>query len=203
MLSDCAETINISTKSSDDGKFRSPVISTDTLLAIRITHNIMWDHKAHSIIPKMHFAITSIIDVDVYVLLNVLSVLTLVSTINGHLELMALLQPATKLGEGNIFRSVCQEFCSQGVFSPTLRGEDEGSGEGGLQVHTYGGGWGSGPGGSPGPDPGGSIPECTEADSPPPPADGYCCGRYPPYWDAFLLSSVRANCDLCYRIAAM
>ena len=26
-----------------------------------------------------------------------------------------LLLPATKLGQGNIFRSVCQEFCSQGV----------------------------------------------------------------------------------------
>ena len=28
--------------------------------------------------------------------------------------LLALLPPATKLGQGNIFRSVCQEFCPQG-----------------------------------------------------------------------------------------
>ena len=38
------------------------------------------------------------------------------------------LPPATKLGQGNIFRSVCQEFCSQGG--------------GGLQAHYQGGGWG-------------------------------------------------------------
>ena len=31
-----------------------------------------------------------------------------------------LLPPATKLGQGNIFRSVCQEFCSQGGSTQTL-----------------------------------------------------------------------------------
>ena len=29
-----------------------------------------------------------------------------------NLESLAFLPPATKLGQGNIFRSVCQEFCS-------------------------------------------------------------------------------------------
>ena len=98
------------------------------------------------------------------------------------------------LGQSNIFRSVCQEFCSwgrwrvvfqhalqvvsqhalqvsrEGVFRPTARGEVEGSGQRG----------------SPGPYPGGlqahtqgglhahtgggggvHIPACTEADTPP------------------------------------
>ena len=32
---------------------------------------------------------------------------------------------------------------------------------------------------------GGCTPACTEADTPP--ADGYCCGRYASYWNAFLL----------------
>ena len=45
------------------------------------------------------------------------------------------------------------------------------------------------PGGVPGPRPapgggGVSIPPCTEAD--PPGRDGYCCGRYASYWNAFL-----------------
>ena len=31
-----------------------------------------------------------------------------------------LLPPATKLGQGHIFRSVCQEFCSQGEGSAPL-----------------------------------------------------------------------------------
>ena len=35
------------------------------------------------------------------------------------------LPPATKLGQGNIFRSVCQEFCPQGgVWADTPRGVD-------------------------------------------------------------------------------
>ena len=38
---------------------------------------------------------------------------------------------------------------------------------GSLQAHTWVG-----------------IPACTEAD---PPTDGYCCGRYASYWNAFLL----------------
>ena len=77
------------------------------------------------------------------------------------------LPPATKLGQGNIFRRVCKEFCSWGrgvvsqhalqVSSPTPRGGGvEGSGLGGLQTHTQGGSWGVWPGGSPGLHPGGS-----------------------------------------------
>ena len=42
-----------------------------------------------------------------------------------------------------------------------------GSGQGGVQAHTWG-----------------CIPACTEVDTPP--ADGYCCGRYASYWNAFL-----------------
>ena len=74
------------------------------------------------------------------------------------------LPPATKLGQGNIFRRVCKEFCSWGVVSqqalqvsrpkprggvegsglggvsrPTPRGEVEESGLRGLQVYTQGG----------------------------------------------------------------
>ena len=69
-----------------------------------------------------------------------------------------MLPPATKLGQGNIFRSVCQEFCSRGgvsrptprgrlrglaggrgVLRPTPREEVEGCGRGVLQAHTWGG----------------------------------------------------------------
>ena len=61
------------------------------------------------------------------------------------------------------------------VSRPTPRGEVEGSGLGG---------------GSPGPHPGvsrptpegGGIPACTKAE---PPVDGYCCGRYVSYRNAF------------------
>ena len=48
----------------------------------------------------------------------------------------------------------------------------------------------------------GCFPTCSEAD-PPPPADGYCCGRYASYWNAFLLSLVNELlclmdcCDFC------
>ena len=72
----------------------------------------------------------------------------------------------------------------------------------GLQAHTQGGSWGVWPGGSPGPHPmgfpgphpGGSPgPHLQEGGypsmhwgRPPPQADGYCCGRYTSYWNAFL-----------------
>ena len=39
------------------------------------------------------------------------------------------------------------------------------------------------PGGVQAPAHGGCIPACTEADNP---ADGYCCGRYASYWNAYL-----------------
>ena len=79
-----------------------------------------------------------------------------------------------------------------GFSRPISRGKVGGSGQGGLQAHTQGEGGGLTGGGSPGPGPGGApdsgvgegvgIPACTEAD---PPADGYCCGRYASYWNAF------------------
>ena len=56
----------------------------------------------------------------------------------------------------------------RGIWSrPTLKGEVEGYL---VQAHTQGGSWG---GSGPGP--------------PHPPRDGYCCGRYTSYWNAFLL----------------
>ena len=64
------------------------------------------------------------------------------------------------LGQGNIFRSVCQEFCPRGRVLPP--------GEGGASSWRgclLGGG------------------ELVET-----PRDGYCCGRYASYWNAFLFS---------------
>ena len=80
------------------------------------------------------------------------------------------LPSATKLGQGNIFRSVCQEFCPRGggVSRPRPKGEVGGlaggwflgpdpggevgrSGQGGCPDPHPGGG------GCPGPDPGGCI----------------------------------------------
>ena len=65
---------------------------------------------------------------------------------------------------------------ARGVSRPTPKGEVEGDlargvsrpTSGGLQAHTQGGG---------------SIPACTETDHP----DGYYCGQYVSYWNAFLL----------------
>ena len=84
------------------------------------------------------------------------------------------------LGQGNIFRSLCQEFSSQG---------------GGIPACIAGGipAWDTSlegvsrptPGGVSRPTPGGwglCIQACTEAD---PPMDGYCQGRYASYWNAF------------------
>ena len=158
-----------------------------------------------------------------------------------------LLPPATKLGQGNIFRSVYQESVHQGrggVSRPTPKGEVEGSGPhprgggsgwgGAVQAHTQGevegSGWGGVPGphprgrlrglagGPPGPHPGGRLrglagrgvsgptpgggdcrttPGGCPSPGPggvsqhalrqtPPQADGYCCGQYASYWNAFL-----------------
>ena len=104
-----------------------------------------------------------------------------VCTIDDHL-----LPPATKLGQGNIFRSVCQEFCSQGGWYPSIQcrspgshpegklrglawGEVEGSGLGGLQAHTQEGlqahtRWGGG-------------------------VSQHALRQTPPYWNAFLFIS--------------
>ena len=91
---------------------------------------------------------------------------------------MVFLPPATKLGQGNIFRTVCQEFHGGRVSRPTPRWGRLG----GLA------------GGGPRPTPGGfqaqarGILTCTEAD--PPQTDGYCCGRNASYWNAFLFQDV-------------
>ena len=99
--------------------------------------------------------------------------------------------PPTKLGQGNIFRSVCQEFCSRGGggSKPRPRGEVGGSDWGGclgpepggrlgglaraVQAHTQGGFK---------PRPEGCVQGC-----------GFCCGRYASYWNAFLLNIVQIN----------
>ena len=74
------------------------------------------------------------------------------------------------LGQGNIFTRVCQEFCSQGGLVP-------------------GGGWSWGAwlGGVGVPGPGGVCSRGVPGEEPPLPRDGYCCGRYASYWNAFLL----------------
>ena len=109
------------------------------------------------------------------------------------------LPPATKLGQGYIFRRVCKEFCSWGgwypsmhcrspgppqggelrglawgVSRPTPRGEVEESGLGGLQVYTQGVLMHT-PRGYP------SIHWSRH-----PPEDSYCCRQYASYWNAFL-----------------
>ena len=130
---------------------------------------------------------------------------------SGYKELFLL--PATKLRQDNIFRSVCQEFCSQGG-SPgphpggrlgVWRRESPGPHPVGRLVGLAGGSPCPHLGGVSKPTPRGMgvfrptargclqaqaqgcIPACTEAD-PPAPADGYCCGRYASYSNAFLFT---------------
>ena len=91
-------------------------------------------------------------------------------------------------------------FCSQwGCLDPGPGGRLGGSGQGGVFKPRPGRGC-PGPGlGGPGPGWGVSrprsrgmcIPACTESD--PPPADGYCCGWYASYWNAFLLQDKVAS----------
>ena len=92
------------------------------------------------------------------------------------LLLCTFLPPATKLGQGDICRSVCQKFCSQGRGYPSMhcRFLSTGrAGEGVSRPAPMGEVEGSGLRGSPGPHP-----------------DGYCCGRYASYWNAFLLNLI-------------
>ena len=72
------------------------------------------------------------------------------------------------------------------VSRPTPKGEVEGSGlgEGSPGPH-----WGGVRWISPGPHRGGRG-GFLQAQPPPPTPDGYCCGRYASYWNAFLLSFV-------------
>ena len=95
------------------------------------------------------------------------------------------LPPAMKLEQGNIFRSMCQEFCPRGVSRPTPRGGGGVVGlargvsrltpSGGLQTQTQGVGVGV------------SQHAMRQTLPPPPPAGGYYCGQYASYWNAFLL----------------
>ena len=78
---------------------------------------------------------------------------------------MYIYRPQTKLRKGNVFTSVCQDFCprGRGVCIPACTGVDT-------------------------PPPcvdRRCILACTGADTPPP-ADYYCSGRYASYWNAFL-----------------
>ena len=45
---------------------------------------------------------------------------SLENRLQPHSEVTKLLPPATKLGQGNIFRSVCQEFCPQRGWYPSM-----------------------------------------------------------------------------------
>ena len=125
-----------------------------------------------------------------------------------------LLPPANEVCEGYVFtfcsQGGLQAHTQRGcwgvwweVSRPTPRGDVGGSGDG-VSRRTPRGRLGVWPGGSPGPTPRGRlgglaegvcrptpwgvrgrgwISACTEADLP---ADGYCCGRYASYWNAFL-----------------
>ena len=87
------------------------------------------------------------------------------------------------LGQGNIFRSMCQEFCPQG-----------GGGGCGIPACLAGhmtnqqGGASSGGACS-----GGGVPAlegvCSRGVPGGDPRDGYCCGRYASYWNAFLFGN--------------
>ena len=97
--------------------------------------------------------------------------------------------------EDYVFTRVCQSFTGGGGGIPAcIAGFCTRGGGGipaciaGLQAHTWGVSRPT-PGMSPGQQMGGGvgIPACTEASTPPlPQADGYCCGRYASYWNAFL-----------------
>ena len=95
-----------------------------------------------------------------------------------------------KLGQGNIFRSVCQEFCSwgscpcphQGWGWGVWPGRSPGPYRGGFQAHTQGGYR---------PRPVGGVSQHALREiPPPPPADSYYCGQYASYWNAFLFTSL-------------
>ena len=86
-------------------------------------------------------------------------------------------------------------------FQAHTQGGVEGSVHGGLQAHTQGGSWGVWPGWSAPrgvPAPGGAYPRGICSQGVPAwgvcsqggvetPRDGYCCGQYASYWNAFLL----------------
>ena len=83
---------------------------------------------------------------------------------------------------------------ARGVSRPTPGGDVGGSGWGcvcpglnpgeGVQAHTCRGG------GLSRPRPGVAVSQYALRQTPPTPADGYCCGRYASYWNAFLFSII-------------
>ena len=112
-----------------------------------------------------------------------------------------LLPPSTKLGQGYVFTRVCDSVHRGVVSQHALQVVSQHALQqvsGGLYPcmprrspgpHPGGKLRGLALGGSPGPHLG-SIPACTEADTPTPSPSphGYCCGRYASYWNAFLLT---------------
>ena len=93
------------------------------------------------------------------------------------------LPPTAKLGQGNIFRSVCQEFCSQGGSAPLHAGIHPSPQEQTRQEQT--------------PPAGADTPQEQTPPSrsrPPPPRHSTCweirttSGRYKSYWNAILFS---------------
>ena len=79
--------------------------------------------------------------------------------------LFFLLPSATELRQGNVFRSVCQEFCPQMGFLPQCMLGYTPLGRHPTSVDTP------------------SLADIPQADAPP---VGYCSGRYASYWNAFL-----------------
>ena len=115
-------------------------------------------------------------------------------SVNSAKSAMKSLPPTMKLGQGNIFRSVCQEFCPLGGgpsmhcrWYPSLPCRSPGRGGfgiptclAGLQAHTQeGGGFQA--------HTRGRVSQHALRQTPSP-VDGYCCGRYASYWNAFLFS---------------
>ena len=98
------------------------------------------------------------------------------------IDFCSLLPAATKLGQGNIFTSVCQEFCPRGggIHPPDQAPPDQAPPD---QAPP-----GPGP---PGPGPPGTRPPRPQIRHPPREADcsiRSTSGRYASYWNAFLLN---------------
>ena len=114
-----------------------------------------------------------------------------IAVVSQHALQQGVSRPTPGKEGGGVYAVKCVCWKSQGILSVQK------SGNPGLST-----GWGGGggipaciaggipaclaAGGSPGPHLGGGvcIPACTEAD---PPVDGYCCGQYTSYWNAFFL----------------
>ena len=110
------------------------------------------------------------------------------------------LPPATKLGQGYVFTRVCDSVHKGGgvvsqhalqmvsqhalhVSRPTHPRGKLRVWAGGVQAHTQGG---AALGGVPAPGGWVCLCACSRGSPHPPPPDGYCCGQYASYWNAFL-----------------